>query len=183
MSTSTLLIINGLPASGKTTLAKWLARKLGWPIIHKDDVKEILFDTLGWSDRAWSMKLGAATVEVLFHLVEMQLAAGVSFVVECNFKPELASPQMREILSKTNAHCVQVLCHAAGRVRLQRFIDRARHAGHIDSDVTMDMADAWAAQWLAPLDLGGPVVEVDTTDLELVDYEAVFRQVLEHLST
>jgi hypothetical protein len=76
---------------------------------------------------------------------------------------------------------VQVLCHADGRVRLQRFIERQRHAGHADGEVTMDLAEAWAAEWLAPLDLGGPVIEVDTTDLGRVDYEAVLRQVNEHV--
>jgi predicted kinase len=177
----TLLIIHGLPASGKTTLAKWLAHKLGWPIIHKDDVKEILFETLGWSDRAWSRKLGVATIELLYHVVELQLMAGASFMVECNFKPELASPRMREILGKANARSVQVLCHADGRVRLQRFIERQRHAGHADGEVTMGLAEAWAAEWLAPLVLGGPVIEVDTTDLGRVDYEAVLRQVNEHV--
>ena len=113
----TLLLVHGLPASGKTTLAKWLAQQLGWPAIHKDDVKEILFDTLGWKDREWSRKLGVGAIEVLFHVIELQLAAGISFIAECNFKPELASPHLREILGKTDAHCIQVLCHADGRVR------------------------------------------------------------------
>jgi predicted kinase len=176
-SRPTLIIVHGLPASGKTTLAKWLAQKLGWPIIHKDDVKEILFDTLGWSDRAWSRKLGVATIELLFHVVELQLAAGASFMVECNFKPELASARIRAILHKTNAHCVQVLCHADGRLRLQRFMARQRHPGHVDGELTQDMADVWAAEQLAPLDLDAPVIALDTTRWERVDYDAVFREV------
>ena len=38
-----LLLVHGLPATGKTTLAQWLSRELGWPAIHKDAIKEILW--------------------------------------------------------------------------------------------------------------------------------------------
>ena len=31
--------------------------------------------------------------------------------------------------------------------------------------------------WLQPLDIGGRFVEVDTTDLDAVDYAAVFAEV------
>ena len=49
-----LLIVNGLPGSGKTTLSRELAPRLGLPLISKDDIKELLFDQLGWSDREHS---------------------------------------------------------------------------------------------------------------------------------
>lgn len=42
-----LIIINGLPGTGKTTIAKPLASKLGFPLIAKDGIKEFLFDTVG----------------------------------------------------------------------------------------------------------------------------------------
>lgn len=172
-----LLLVHGLPASGKTTLAKWLAAQLLWPAIYKDDVKEILFDTVGWKDRAWSRQLGVATIEVLWHVIELQLAAGVSCVAECNFKPELASPRLRNILGKTQARCIQVLCACAGDVRLQRFQSRARHPGHADGEVAGAEAEAWKGETLAPLDVDGPLIEVNTTDLSRVDYAGVLRRI------
>lgn len=177
----TLLIVHGLPASGKTTLAKWLAQQLDWPAIYKDEVKEILFDTIGWKDRAFSRMLGVATIEVLFHVITMQLAAGVSCLAECNFKPELASPKLRAILAKSNAHSIQVLCRADGLVRLQRFQSRARHPGHADGEVNDALATEWQAESLAPLDLNGPLIEVNTTDLSALNYDALLHQVRAHL--
>lgn len=180
-ASSTLLLIHGLPATGKTRLARWLARRLGWPAIYKDDIKEILFDHVGWKDRTWSSQLGGATMEVLYYVIDMQLSAAVSCVAECNFKPEIASPRIREIAARTNAHCVQVLCKADGLVRLKRFQARARHPGHSDGEITDDLADAWRAESLAPLDVPGRLIEVDTTDLARVNYGAVLEEMQKHL--
>lgn len=177
----TLLLVHGLPASGKTTLAQWLAAQLGWPAIYKDDIKEILFDQLGAKDRAWSSQLGGATIEVLYYVMAMQLRAGVSSVAECNYKPERASPRIREMLAETNAQCIQVLCQCEGAVRLQRFQGRVRHAGHADGEISDALAEAWRAETLAPLDVPGPVIKVDTTDYGKVDYGAVLREIRRHL--
>ena len=59
-----LLIVNGLPGSGKTTLSRELAPRLGLPLISKDDIKELLFDQLGWSDREQSKRFGGAAALV-----------------------------------------------------------------------------------------------------------------------
>lgn len=47
-----VILVNGLPATGKTTLARRIATDLRLPLLAKDAIKETLFDTLGWSDRA-----------------------------------------------------------------------------------------------------------------------------------
>ena len=57
-------IVTGPPGAGKSTLAEYLARELCLPLISKDGIKEILFDTLGWHDREWSKKLGHASFEL-----------------------------------------------------------------------------------------------------------------------
>jgi predicted kinase len=177
----TLLLVHGLPASGKTTLAKWLAGQLGWPAIYKDEIKEILFDHIGAKDRAWSSQLGGATIEVLYYVMAMQLRAGISSVAECNYKPERASPRIRELLAATNAQCIQVVCQCDGAVRLQRFQARVRHPGHSDGEITDALADEWRTEKLAPLDVPGPVITVDTTDLAKLDYASVLREIRRHL--
>ncbi len=60
-------------------------RELDLPLVSKDTIKEILFDTLGWRDREWSKKLGHASFELLFHFVESHLGAHRSLVVETAF--------------------------------------------------------------------------------------------------
>ena len=64
-----VVVVTGLPASGKTTLSRRLSEALRLPLLSKDLVKESLFDVLGVNDRAWSLQLGAATMEVLWSLL------------------------------------------------------------------------------------------------------------------
>ncbi len=80
-----LVVVAGWPAAGKTTLAREFGVRLGLPVFTKDDVKELLFDTLGVGDRAWSKRLGHASIKVLEYQLETVLAAGQSVVGECNW--------------------------------------------------------------------------------------------------
>ena len=181
----TLLLIHGLPATGKTALAHWLAQQLQWPVFHKDDLKEILFDTQGWSTRERSRQLGAGVIEILYYAMAAQLNAGVSCIVESNFNSELSSPRINEILLKTNARCIQVLCNTDEVLRRQRFQARVRHPGHADAEpvANPNAAPATLAEALARLAVPGPVIEVDTTDLARVSYDEILSQIQTHLST
>ena len=44
-----LIIVAGMPATGKTTLAKKLAAALGVPMLEKDEIKEEMYKILGYS--------------------------------------------------------------------------------------------------------------------------------------
>jgi glucokinase len=64
-----VVLVNGIPGSGKTTLSRSLAAELGFPLLAKDTVKESLFDSLGIVDQAWSRTIGVASMGVIWALV------------------------------------------------------------------------------------------------------------------
>jgi hypothetical protein len=73
------------PGSGKTSLAVPLAAELGYALLTKDRIKETLHDAFGApvADLAWSRRLGAAAMELLWALA----ADAPAVVIEANFRP------------------------------------------------------------------------------------------------
>ena len=63
MMKQTLIIVSGFSCSGKTTLASKIGNHFALPVLDRDDFKESLFDSLGYSDRQWSKKLGYASYD------------------------------------------------------------------------------------------------------------------------
>jgi predicted kinase len=99
---ASVILIGGPPAAGKTTVGRRIAQELGLPFVHRDGIKETLFDSLGWRDRTWSQKLGGASWDLLFYFAKLLLASGQSFVLESNFDPVRHAPIVRECKRATH---------------------------------------------------------------------------------
>ena len=132
-----LIIINGLPATGKTTIARPLADTLSFPLIEKDTIKEFLFDTIGVGDREWSKMLGRVSSEFLYSLADELLANNKSVIIESAFETDFARPVIERFAKKYELEIVEIYCTTEKNIRRQRFIDRnesgKRHAGHVDT--------------------------------------------------
>jgi len=70
---------------------------------------------------------------------------------------------------------------AEGEVLFQRFIERGesgkRHPGHVDHLTYDELQPALLNGRLEPLDIGGTLVEVDTTDFEAIDYDGLLTAI------
>ena len=60
------ILVTGIPASGKSTLAAFLAKKLNIPVFSKDHIKELLFDSVGFHSREEKVRLGTAAMEMMY---------------------------------------------------------------------------------------------------------------------
>jgi predicted kinase len=183
-STPVVVIVTGPPGSGKTTIGTQLATALRMPYFSKDFFKETIFDTLGWSDREWSRRVGGASMALLYRAAAALLSVGNSVVLESNFYSQFDEPQLVDLGKQFNCRFIQVVCTAPEAVVLERYERRersgSRHPGHaglasLDDDIQRIVDGRWDA-----MALPGAVIAVDTSG-ESVDVAELARRVAELL--
>lgn len=137
-----LLLITGLPGTGKTTLARTLAARYHVPLLAKDLIKEPLLDALGAGDAAHSRALSDISFRVLFALAHEAARAGVDVILEGNFR---AGEHEQPLRGLDTARFVQVLCRIDEGRRRARLAARARgtarHPGHGDRHAVRDASN------------------------------------------
>jgi predicted kinase len=174
-----VVVVTGPPASGKSTIAELIATRLPAPLIAKDPIKEALFDGLGTGDAEWSKKLGITTYGILYLMLEQELRAGRSCVLEANFDHNEASAQLAAMQLRRPFRALQIVCTAERDTLIERFLERSdsRHPGHIDDERLEDVEESIdAGRWRA-LELDGETIDVDTTDWAAVNVDALVERV------
>ncbi|MCB9151860.1 MAG: ATP-binding protein [Caldilineaceae bacterium] len=177
-----VVIVTGPPAAGKTTLARQLATALDWPFLYKDGINEMLFDGLGFSDRAWSQKLGSVTWDVMLHFTELLIHSGGSFVVEGNFTEQHHAERFKQWREKYDCRYRQIHCDADVDVLYERYCARVesgeRHPGHVDHSLSRELfVSLFGSEKFAPMNIGGDVIKLDTTDFVSLDVDALLNAI------
>lgn len=173
------IIITGLPTSGKTTIARMLARALSFDLIDKDDFLENLYDLNDvntWEDR----KNLSRHSDTLFQSTAKDMG---SAVLVSHWKPRvggLDGGTSTGWLDNTYAAIIEVYCSCPSEAALDRFLARKRHPSHLDQqrDPT-ELANRFRRmEGGYPIGLG-PVLKV-RTDIEVNQKDVVgeLRQML-----
>lgn len=180
-----LILVNGIPGTGKTTLAARLCNDLEISLMGKDMLKEFLMDTLGSADRNESRILGKIASEMQYVLIENYLAAGRSLIAESAFFTEFAQPSLERIVRQYPADVLEIYCHTDAEVNRQRFLDRTssgkRHPGHFDGAFLERLEEySKLMEVYAPLKVG-KVITVDTTHFGGREYTALLNDITTYL--
>jgi predicted kinase len=188
MKKPVLIIVNGLPASGKTTLARRLAADVQLPVFSRDGLYETLYDALECDSNGCPPVLGSVAFTLLYYVVGSLLAADQSLLVEGFFgRSELRSAEFLHLQQTHDFEPLQILCKTDGAVLLERFLARVgtgeRHGGHRDLEWLERNKEQFFQGHLTPLALGGQLVEIDTTTPHSFDYADLLQQVRAALSS
>ncbi len=155
MAEGLYVIVSGSPGSGKTTVGRGLAQRLGLPLLSKDTIKEALMAALDVPDVEASQRIGRAAIAVM-HAIAVDAGRGV---LESVWRPALARPELQALPGMV----VEVWCRCPAEVARARYVERGagRHRGHFDAERSAEQL--WGPETAGPIDGGWPVIEVDTT--------------------
>ena len=191
------ILVTGIPAAGKSTMAEALSERLKIPVISKDTIKELLFDNVGFQSRAEKVKLGIASMEIMYYVAGQLMKAGQPFILENNF--EYSSEQgMKNLLEKYQYSALTITLTGDYKVIYQRFLEREsspdRHRGHVVNDCypekkennpkTLKAKTISYENYVRGIEqrgfdafcVDGRQIKVDTTDFSRINMEELFSR-------
>lgn len=163
------VLVNGIPASGKSTVSRFIAERMGWPLLALDTIKNPFLEALGGGDREFNRTLGRASYQAIWSVVG-EAPAGSIFVVDAwfGFQPRQL---LEDHLQKAGiVETAEIWCHAPGEVLAERYRARLgqRLPGHPGAAYIPELIEL--AKRAEPL-RRGPLFDVDTT--KAIDFDAI----------
>lgn len=177
-NTPKLIIVSGSCASGKSTLARRIARKFNLPLIMKDEIKEMLFDILGVESKEESKKFSKVAVEMIYTMMEKFLKIRQSCVVESNFRKRSIEAVVPELLKKYEFLPIQVICHCSPETASKRFKKRTRHKGHFDHLIINETERLFPKNAGDFFDLAGERIRINTDSFGGRGYKDGYERVV-----
>ncbi|WP_244571137.1 ROK family protein [Mesorhizobium carmichaelinearum] len=163
------VLVNGIPASGKSTVSRGIADRMGWPLLALDTIKNPFLEVLGGGDRLFNRTLGRASYQAIWSVVG-EAPAGTTVVVDAwfGFQPrEVLEDHLRKAGVEQT---FEIWCHAPGEILAERYGARLdqRPAGHPGAAYIPELIEL--AKRAEPL-RRGPLFDVDTT--KPIDFDAI----------
>lgn len=177
-----LVLVAGPLASGKSTLSKAIARKLSFVCLNKDDIKEILGDTVGYHNREENLQLSVATYQLMKHAGKRILEASAGIVLESNFRKYEYESLIDE--AKQQGHSVITLFVTAhDDILYERFRQRQPSRHHVHTSVGLpdrDTFTTWISRY-SDIPYDPDTIIIDTSDFSTVSVDGIVGEIINRI--
>lgn len=176
MNKPLLLVITGMPAAGKTTLAHLISKKTHCPLLSRDELKEGYINTLGISHAQLNDAAARHIYDTFFATIELLLSQKISLVIEAAFQHKLWKPKLSTLQSIADIKIL--ICTTKPEIAVSRFEKRylqqsSREKYHGDKSglkkITNDLFYNYD-----PIQSNFPTLVIDTTD----NYNPAIEEIL-----
>jgi glucokinase len=156
-----VLMVNGIPASGKSRLSHAVAARSGWPVLALDTIKNPFLEHIDGVDRLFNRTLGKASYKAIWSIIR-DAPDGSAFIVDAWFGFQPVELLREHVAMSGVTGIAEVWCHAPGEVLAERYAARLeqRPPGHPGASYIPELVEL--AKRASPSRLG-PVYDVDTT--------------------
>ncbi|GAA0630611.1 AAA family ATPase [Sporichthya brevicatena] len=170
-----LILVGGLPGTGKSTLAHAIAADLDCTVISTDRVRKELAgldpDTpapAGYGDGLYAPEHIAATYAAVMERAEALLTHGRSVILDGSWTSAAPRAQARDLAERTAAVLVGLQCVAPAEVADARMVGR-RGPSDANAEIAAAMranADPWSDA--VPVDTGGELADAHKHAVDVV---------------
>lgn len=141
-----LLLITGDLACGKSTFGRILSKRYDTGLFYKDNIKEVLGDTIGYANREENLKLSKAAVELMTLIFSEFAALGKDLILEANFHTHELE-KLHEIAARNGYDVLTLVFRGDMKLLHGRYLNRIanenRHPVHVIA--VLDNIDDFAA--------------------------------------
>lgn len=131
---SKVIVICGLPGTGKTTLANVLSQRSRIFCLHKDTLKESLFETMKLATLEDSKRIGYPSIKGILEIAEENIARGIDVILESPFNFPDEGKLFEKWKKQYSIKFFAVVLEVDPEERKRRFTERERHKAHHDSE-------------------------------------------------
>jgi aminoglycoside phosphotransferase family enzyme/predicted kinase len=149
----TLVLVGGLPGTGKSTVARSLAEDGGWIVLRSDEIRKELagveataHQPAAYREGLYGEDMTSATYAALVERARPLLGQGYSVVLDASWSSKEERGAASSMARDCAARLIQIRCEAPPDVAEERIAARARK-GDDASDATAGVARAMAAEF------------------------------------
>lgn len=153
-----------------------------------------MFDDVGFRSREEKVKLGVASMNIMYYMAEQFMKCKQTFILENNFE-NISRDGLLEILDKYSYTAITLTLTGDYEKIYRRFVERNespdRHRGHVVNDSYPEREPGHPVKVIAFESLvngikkrgmdsfvaNGPQIVVDTTDFRKVNYEKILQEI------
>ena len=175
-----LLLIMGDLATGKSTFANILSQRYDTQLFVKDSIKEILGDTIGFTNRQENLKLSQATAALMYHIFSEFAKFDKNLILESNFRiTELET--LHKIAAEHHYQVLTLVLRGDTQILHKRYLNRMhnenRHAVHLCTEFNTFHGFEQYIQSLRSTSIPGAVISISANDFSYQTDEALLDKI------